>query len=134
MVSLLPVKSKKLIIKERDMHYLVLCCGDEVYIQQRSQKDIWQGLYEFFLIESPLDYQESEDWQQLYKYVKNTDDLDFESRQKLTHQLIKSKFHLIHLHTKPTYKMQGIWVQKDLLKKYPFPKTILSFLNRKKYF
>ena len=134
MVSLLPVKTKKLIIKERHLHYLVLLWKDEVYIQLRSGKDIWQGLYEFFLIETDNDYQLTKPWEQLHKNVNEVQSATFENKQKLTHQLIKSTFHLIQLHSKPENLLHGIWVQKDLLKNYPFPKTILSFLNRKKYF
>jgi A/G-specific adenine glycosylase len=134
MVSLLPVKTKKLTVKERDFDYLVLTTENEIYIQQRSQKDIWQGLYEFYLVENENNYQESSAWQQLKPYVQKNVDVEFESKQKLTHQLIRSKFHLIILDAKPSFLMQGIWVTKDSLKKYPFPKTIVSFLSIKKYF
>lgn len=134
MVALLPVKTKKLIVKERDFDYLVLTTKDEIYLQLRSQKDIWQGLYEFYLIENEKNYQATTLWRQLQPYVLGSTDIEFENRQKLTHQLIRSKFHLINLIDKPSFLMQGIWVKKDSLKKYPFPKTILSFLSRKKYF
>ncbi|KAA5537181.1 A/G-specific adenine glycosylase [Taibaiella lutea] len=134
MISLLPVKTKKLIIKERNFDYLVLTTEHEVYIQQRSQKDIWQGLYEFYLIENEKNYQETSIWQQLKPYIQQNIDIEFENRQKLTHQLIRSKFHLILLKARPSFLTQGIWVEKDSLKNYPFPKTILSFLSRKKYF
>jgi len=134
MVSLLPVKTKKLIVKERDFDYLVLTTDDEIYIRQRSQKDIWQGLYEFYLIENEKNYQDTAIWHELQPYVHESTDLEFENRQKLTHQLIRSRFHLIHLHTKPMFLTGGLWTAKDSLKKYPFPKTILSFLSRKKYF
>jgi A/G-specific adenine glycosylase len=134
MVSLLPVKTKKLTVKERDFDYLVLTTEHEIYIQQRSQKDIWQGLYEFYLIENEKKYQQTEIWQQLQSFIQESRDIEFENKQKLTHQLIRSKFHLVHLHSKPSFLIQGIWVKKESLKNYPFPKTILSFLSRKKYF
>lgn len=134
MVSLLPVKTKKLIVRERDFDYLVLMTDDEIYLQLRSQKDIWQGLYEFYLIENEKNYKETSIWQQLEPYVRESTDIEFENRQKLTHQLIRSKFHLIALNAKPSFLIQGIWIDKDSLKKYPFPKTILSFFSRKKYF
>lgn len=134
MIPLLPVKTKKLVIKERDLDYLVLMAGDEVYIQQRVQKDIWQGLYEFYLVENEKNYQQSEIWQQLQSLIQESRNIEFENRQKLTHQLIRSKFHLVRLHSKPSFLIQGVWVNKDSIKKYPFPKTILSFLSRKKYF
>jgi A/G-specific adenine glycosylase len=47
-----PVKDKKLKIKERFFHYFIFNDKDSVYIQKRTAKDIWQNLYEFYLIES----------------------------------------------------------------------------------
>jgi len=73
-------------------------------------------------------------WQELKPYVLQISEAAFENRQKLTHQLIRSKFHLITLRSKPSFLMRGIWIAKDSLKNYPFPKTILSFFSRKKYF
>jgi A/G-specific adenine glycosylase len=134
MIGLLPVKSKKLIVKERNLHYVVLLWQDEIYIQQRNQKDIWQSLYEFFLIETDADYKLSEHWVSFSQNGKEISETAFENKQMLTHQLIRSTFHLIELYSKPEKGLPGIWIRKDLLKNYPFPKTILSFLNRKKYF
>lgn len=134
LITYLPVKSKKIAVKERQFHYLVLTTATEIYIQQRTQKDIWQGLYEFFLIEGPLDYRQNKYWQMLQPYIQEADTTLFENKQKLTHQLIISSFQILHLHSKPAFLTEGLWLEKYLLKKYPFPKTILSFLNRKKYF
>jgi len=134
LVGLLPVKSKKIATRERLFQYLVLTAGDEVYIQQRTGKDIWQSLYEFYLLETATGYRDTAIWQELLPLVKKVKEDEFESSQKLTHQLIRSRFHSVCLHARPNALQGGIWVKKDLLKNYPFPKTILSFLNRKKYF
>jgi A/G-specific adenine glycosylase len=47
-----PVKDKKLKIRDRFFHYFIFNDKDSVYIQKRKAKDIWQNLYEFYLIES----------------------------------------------------------------------------------
>jgi len=52
MIALLPVKSQKNNIKTRYFYYLHLIKGEKTYIYKRSAKDIWQGLYEFPLVES----------------------------------------------------------------------------------
>jgi len=52
LTTLLPVKSKKISIKIRHFYYLHIINGEKNYICKRSAKDIWQGLYEFPLIES----------------------------------------------------------------------------------
>lgn len=134
MTALLPVKDKKIKVKERHLHYFVLEAGDEFYLQQRNAKDIWQNLYEFFLIESESGYRDTPAWNQLQPYIAQAGECVFSNRQRLTHQLIISEFYLISLNAKPPHLEQGIWVKKDYIKKYAFPKTILSFFNRKKYF
>lgn len=134
MVDLLPLKKKKLVIKERHLHYFILRNGDEVYIQQRLQKDIWQSLYEFFLVETAGNYKVDPLWKHICEHISETAESAFSSKQRLTHQLIISTFHILNLRSKPSSLTDGIWVKKDSLKNYAFPKTILSFLNRKKYF
>lgn len=52
-VSSLPVKEKKIKIKDRHFHYFIFNYRDYVYVSKRVEKDIWQNLYEFFLIETP---------------------------------------------------------------------------------
>ena len=52
LVSLLPVKEKGIKIRQRFFNYLVVEHGDKIYIRQRTEKDIWQNLYEFILIET----------------------------------------------------------------------------------
>lgn len=134
MIAQLPVKAKKLKIKERHLHYFVLHTAQEVYLQQRTAKDIWQNLYEFLLIESDRPYAETDTWAALHPYHPEGTESIFQNRQRLTHQLIVSDFYLIPLDKKPGHLTAGIWVPKDRLKNYAFPKTILSFFNRKKYF
>lgn len=52
LTALLPVKLQKINIKTRYFYYLHLIEKEKTYICKRSAKDIWQGLYEFPLIES----------------------------------------------------------------------------------
>jgi A/G-specific adenine glycosylase len=51
LIKELPVKSKKLIRKERFFHFLILTDKNRLIIQQRTDKDIWKHLYQFPLIE-----------------------------------------------------------------------------------
>ena len=51
-VALLPVKSKAKKARTRHFHYFVLRHGGLVYLRERSEKDIWQGLYDFALAET----------------------------------------------------------------------------------
>ena len=51
-INQLPVKEKKIKVRTRYFNYLVLHHGTKVFIRQRTQKDIWKGLFEFPLIET----------------------------------------------------------------------------------
>ncbi|HVX27671.1 MAG TPA: hypothetical protein VHB70_15070, partial [Parafilimonas sp.] len=50
----LPVKLKKPQKKERWFTYFVFMHNKKKFVQQRTAKDIWQNLYEFFVITPPL--------------------------------------------------------------------------------
>ena len=52
-ITIRPVKENKIKIKNRYLHYFILNYKNNVYIQKRTEKDIWQNLYEFYLIETP---------------------------------------------------------------------------------
>ena len=51
MQNLLPVKSKKVKIRTRYFTYFVLMKGGKVGMKKRVGKDIWGGLYDFYLVE-----------------------------------------------------------------------------------
>lgn len=52
-ISILPIKSKKMIKKERFFNYFVFKNEkNQTWIRKRVEKDIWQNLYEFPIIES----------------------------------------------------------------------------------
>jgi len=52
-VALLPVKSKAKAARTRYFHYFVLRYEGQTYLRERREKDIWQGLYDFALAETP---------------------------------------------------------------------------------
>ncbi|RYE00451.1 MAG: A/G-specific adenine glycosylase [Sphingobacteriales bacterium] len=131
-VYVFPVKTKKIAVRHRYFNYYILEVNEELYLQQRPPGDVWHDLYEFFLVES--------------ENAGTTDFLDqslieeekphiFRSKQRLTHQLIESKFSIIKLKKKPRSGFEkGAWIKKINVKNYPFPKTIISFLEEMPYF
>ncbi|MDR1951842.1 MAG: A/G-specific adenine glycosylase [Bacteroidales bacterium] len=46
-VETLPIKKNKTAVKPRRLDYLVCIERDEIWIKKRTEKDIWQGLYDF---------------------------------------------------------------------------------------
>src|SRR3954471_2181765 len=51
-INELPVKEKKLQKKMRWFTYFIFNVGDKTLVHQRNTKDIWQNLYEFYLVET----------------------------------------------------------------------------------
>lgn len=54
LVKDLPVKINKTKIKERDLHYLVIRCGENWVWKKRGSGDIWEGLHDFPSSENKL--------------------------------------------------------------------------------
>ncbi|HOS47543.1 MAG TPA: A/G-specific adenine glycosylase [Bacteroidia bacterium] len=50
-VNVLPVKSKKTKVRDRHFHFIIIHDGTKTIVSKRVLKDIWQGLYQFPLIE-----------------------------------------------------------------------------------
>lgn len=50
--GLLPVKQKKLTVKERNLYYIALEWNGKLAMKERSGRDIWKGLYDFYLLEA----------------------------------------------------------------------------------
>jgi A/G-specific adenine glycosylase len=58
----LPVKLKKLKVKTRYLNYFVIRQGGKLAIQERVGKDIWRGLYDFYMVESTAPLATPEDF------------------------------------------------------------------------
>ena len=133
-VAELPVKSKKLTIKDRHFNYLLIKNEKEILISKRTSKDIWKDLYELPLIETstPLkrnisatvaDYLVTGEFT-IHSYSKPIS-------QMLTHRKIHFRFIEVELADFKSFKMEGILkVKVQDLHKFAFPKTIHLFLGQ----
>jgi A/G-specific adenine glycosylase len=124
-----PVKSKRTLVRERWFQYLVLQHEGDIAIRQRLSKDIWQNLYEFFLLETAEAEAPKEvlaQWRKAYG-VRSAEykvvEQGIEKVQRLSHQLIHFSF--IHLQLSIRLPIEGMqWVPMQDLAQYPFPKTL----------
>jgi A/G-specific adenine glycosylase len=97
----LPVKSKKAKGKERFFHYLIFTSGREIAMKERTGKDIWSGLYDFYLLEQDRFMDTDELLQQVNLWplapdmtVEKVSDVHI---HVLTHQRVQAKFWHISL-------------------------------------
>lgn len=130
LVEILPIKEKRIHVKERYFHYLILHFQGKIYLQQRQKKDIWQHLFEPFLIESENLPTQHPSWLALESVVNHVDWDVFQTNQRLTHQLIKSRFHHVYLETVPSLLQSGYWLNQEEINGFAFPKTVLLFLRQ----
>jgi A/G-specific adenine glycosylase len=128
--QLLPVKEKRIAIKERWLNYVVVKYKNEIAVHQRNEKDIWQQLFEFALIETGCRYNIKQVLQQFEKQFgileyKVLDTLD-DSTQKLTHQLIHFRFITIAIARKKAV-LHCTWIPLENIHELAFPKSLKKF-------
>ncbi|MEO7769076.1 MAG: A/G-specific adenine glycosylase [Ferruginibacter sp.] len=133
-VQQLPVKEKSVAKRTRWFYYLVISLNGELFVRKRGAGDIWENLYEFFLIEGQ---QETpfEDIQLKLKEImgKTAFEIQYLStvyKQLLTHQTIFGQF--IHIKINDPFLIKGFKAMaKRPLQKLPFPKFISNYLKDK---
>lgn len=139
LISDLPVKSKKLTVRTRYFHYLLFMHNDKVWIRKRTGNDIWQNLYEPYLVEAEDALQPEKLVQQplLSPLHLKPSALKYTGKhsQRLTHRIIESHFYTCVVQRPPRLLPEdGKWVPVEQLDKYAFPKTVLSFFGKNVYF
>ncbi len=130
-VSLLPKKKKKAPIVKRFFNYLVLVNhSNTTFLLAREGKGIWQGLYEFPLLESTKifdfvsDIESSVD---VFPFLKDARIYKYNTTpiiHKLSHQHIYTTFWIVDTEEKSLGN-----VSFAALNSYPVPKLIDNFLQ-----
>jgi A/G-specific adenine glycosylase len=124
---MLPTKANKLVLKNRFFNYVIATHKGKYIIKQRTQKDIWNELYEFILIENIKEINEAEILAAIKKQHKITaKTLGNTVVQKLTHQKITLRFFAGEASKVP---VGFITVSKTELKKYGFPVSLKNAIE-----
>ncbi|WP_240731507.1 A/G-specific adenine glycosylase [Hymenobacter radiodurans] len=103
MVQELPVKSKAKAARTRYFHYMVLRYEDTVYLRKRTEKDIWQGLYDFALTETdgpnlpPTDLLDAVEALGGKLDTNSVEEPAYAARHVLSHQKVEARFHPVWL-------------------------------------
>lgn len=94
----LPVKLKKVKVKKRYFNYFVIRSNQNIYLKLRGPKDVWQGLYDFGLIESKTELTFEEIMASLPQGFTSEITIEEESKifkHVLTHQRIFAVFYTL---------------------------------------
>lgn len=110
----LPVKLKKLKVRERHLIYIYVRCQGEVAIHRRGAGDIWQGLWEPWLVDEV-----PEGTVLLRQNVKHV----------LTHRILYADFYLWEPEEKPSLPPDYIWIKETELDHYAVPRLIEILLE-----
>ena len=134
-VQMLPLKSKSIIKRNRFFNYIALVCNDKLYLHKRQPGDIWEGLYEFLLVEDDklLELNEIGNFlahRQKKMYgdlsIFNNFKIPFQWRQLgdfkhvLTHQLIHARFFAVEIDEESGCNSNQLF-SKEMVEKLPKP-------------
>jgi A/G-specific adenine glycosylase len=132
LVEKLPVKLNKIKIKERQLRYFVIRCGDKWVWKKRGGGDIWEGLYDFPVEENGLAKQidiSELTADQAKAYPKNY-------RHILSHQRLNAVFSELEVPLENQEKLaqwcetEGFFlVEESRIEYLAKPKLIVNYLN-----
>ena len=128
-VDLLPVKNKKIKVTNKFLNYLVINDQkNKTLIQKRSEKGIWQNLYEFPLIETltSVDLEFIKDNAKLENQII---DIELINREEIIHKLTHQKLHINFWKISVGGGLKN-GLHYDDLKAYPFPIVIANFIEK----
>ncbi len=137
--GLLPIKSKKLERRQRFFNYLIFNRLNEVFIKKRSEKDIWQNLYDFPLIETDSlqdDHRFLTKNKTCQAWLGESDwslrRVSPPQRQELTHQRIVATFWELEV-GKDFLPKEETWMamEREKISNFAFPKVIDLYINQK---
>lgn len=132
LIKELPVKEKKIKVKKRYFNYLVVkTANNTTILNKREGKGIWEGLYEFPVIETNaiINKEElihTETFNDLFSndatiYLHNEKQIV----HKLSHQHLYTQFWIVE--TKDTITANIHW---NSIEEYPVPVLIANFLDK----
>ena len=135
-VNHLPVKEKKIWKKLRYLTWFVMMANGKTLINKRETYDVWQNLYEFYLIEK----EDKPEWNidGVNNFCENIliaspIKISFtgKAEQQLTHQKIKAEIIEVHFSAIPDTLKHYQWIKENKLKELAFPKILADYLKHR---
>ena len=115
-VQELPVKLKTLKVRERHLIYVYVRCNGHTAIHRRGPGDIWQGLWEPWLVDSEAAVPPAAIL--LRQHVKHV----------LTHRVLYADFYLLEVNERLSLPDDYIWIKESELDDYAKPRLIENLL------
>ena len=128
-VAALPVRKAGPAVQDRHFIYIYLRCGGRTAIRRREAGDIWQGLWEPYLIEHGGSAPAFPEWTATGKLTL----LRSGVRHQLTHRTLHTDFYLLESDTQPALQADYRWIPETDLDRYAKPRLfelLLAELNK----
>ncbi len=128
LIAVLPYREKRTKITERYFNYLIIKSKKEIFIQKRTDNDIWKNLYELPLIETPKPLKKN--IKEVIGKFLGTKNFSIvsgvkEISQMLSHRKIHFRFIEIELKNFDSFELSNAKkVKLKSLGRLAFPKTI----------
>lgn len=138
-VNKLPAKEKVLKKKNRWFTYIIFQVNDKVLVSKRTAKDIWQNLFELYLVEtdtnpewvstSVADFLQTQVGLNHFEVAQ----ISTAAPQLLTHQNIKGYFITVKLKKVPQQLAAegSLWLSQTQIAELAFPAFINQYLQNK---
>lgn len=132
----LPVKTGKVKVRDRHFNYIVLKHEDKFFMKERTDKDVWSGLFDFNLIEGDL--KEEMVLEKLSQSLPLQKPVVEEVSETIIHILSHQKIHACFYSVLISAKDANMIRQKTTLRSFsveevltlPKPKLIVNYLER----
>ena len=136
-IDTLPVKTKKTKVRKRYFTYLAFHSEQQFWMKERGKGDVWQGLFDFYLIEDSKPINLDEVLSTLQKLGLTDSIIGEESKlyeHVLTHQRIFANFVKIELETDDGARLMGLHPEMEKyslehINNLPKPVLIIKYLE-----
>ncbi len=136
-VASLPFKQGKTKVRPRYFHYFHIIDGDDTYLHKRPPGDIWQGLYEFPLIEtaSPMDFADLERSSAFRELFSGSEGMEIDCalsgiKHILSHQTLNSSFYRVSLQKTGEKIASYKRIPSENLNDYAIPRLLHIYLEK----
>lgn len=136
-INFLPVKKGKIKVRDRYLYYFYLIQEEYTYIIKRTNKDIWQNLYQFPLIETEhsmsldnilREYKESEIFVRMDNPVFQIIIEDY--KHILSHQHLYTTLYKVFVDDKYSLPEPYVKIKNSDIEEYAIPRLIHIFLEK----
>lgn len=123
-----PVKVSKTKVRNRYLHYFHLVSNDEIAVRKRGSNDVWEGLYEFPVIETDTPDLKTD---QIPSWINDINEVAYTAKHILSHQRIHARFYRISTLKQERFSDQDLqWVDHETFELLPIHRLMHKYWDQ----